>query len=280
MTFTVEVTGLSPKTKTHSLREFFAFCGNISAIEHKLGSTKACITFEKASAAKTALMLQGGTLDGAKLQVTSDQVLPDEPEGEGADIEQSDKPRAAIAAEYLAKGYVLSDQIVQRAIQLDQEKGISKKFREYIEVLYANMTSLDKQLGEKLGGPEPASARLSANIASLDKQLGERLGGGPEAEPASAKISASVGAAYTGARERASSIDEERGISKQAGEYYNKAITHEYYVNAINSRFSNSVYDFYTTTTKQISDVHEEAKRIAEQQKADAAPAPAPVPAS
>src|SRR5258707_1037070 len=48
--------------------------------------------------AKTALMLNGGTLDGIHLTVTSDSVKMDEPDSHSdhdhASVEQSDKPRA------------------------------------------------------------------------------------------------------------------------------------------------------------------------------------------
>lgn len=45
-----------------------------------------------------------------------------------------------VAAEYLARGYTLSDQILQRAIEIDNEKGISTHFLSYIQ-------SLDSTLG-------------------------------------------------------------------------------------------------------------------------------------
>jgi len=185
-------------------------------------------------------MLNGGTLDGSSINVSSDQVSPDQPDSseQGGSIEQSDKPRAGIAAEYLAKGYVLSETILQRAIDMDKQQGISTRF-------VAFMQSLDKQLGEKIGGPEPHLV--------------------------SAKVSNAVGGALAGARERASSIDQERGISKQAGDYYSKAVSSEYYANAVNSPFGQKVYDFYTTTSKQITDLREEASRIAAEQKAAAA---------
>jgi hypothetical protein len=243
MTYTVEVSNLSPKTTTPALRDFFTFCGAITSIDHNAGSKTACIVFEKAQAAKTALMLNGGTLDGSSINVSSDQVHPDQPDSseQGGSIEQSDKPRAGIAAEYLAKGYVLSDSILQKAIEMDVKNGISQRFLNYIK-------SLDKTLGEKIGGPEPHLV--------------------------SAKVSNAVGGALAGARERASSIDQERGISKQAGDYYSKAVNSEYYANAVNSPIGQKVYDFYTTTSKQVADLHEEARRIAAEQKA-AATAPA-----
>ena len=113
-------------------------------------------------------MLHGGTLDGAHLSIVSDlpeaHAAPAAKETEhhaahpGAPIDQSDKPRAGsefvsspsppysrgghlnralckVAAEYLAKGYTLSDQILQRAIELDQQHGISGRFLSYIQGL-------------------------------------------------------------------------------------------------------------------------------------------------
>jgi hypothetical protein len=49
---------------------------------------------------KTALMLDGGSLDDAHISVTSATDHPDEPHEphvEGAPLEQTDKPRAASA---------------------------------------------------------------------------------------------------------------------------------------------------------------------------------------
>lgn len=68
------------------------------------------------------LLDSGGALDGSNLVVSSNEVHPDHDEpaptasGSGADhhIHQEDKPRSGIAAEYLAKGYVLSDGILQK----------------------------------------------------------------------------------------------------------------------------------------------------------------------
>jgi hypothetical protein len=79
----------------------------ITSIQHDPSSQTATIHFEKSSAAKTALMLDGGTLDGSHLNVTSDTVHPDVPDNheehpaEGAPIEQSDKPRAGSACNTL-----------------------------------------------------------------------------------------------------------------------------------------------------------------------------------
>lgn len=78
-----------------------------------------------------------------------------------------------VAAEYLAKGYTLSDQILERAIKLDNEKGISKKFLTYIQ-------SFDNTLGEKaLGKDKTISGKVqetlsqaTAHAKGIDEQRG------------------------------------------------------------------------------------------------------------
>ncbi|THH14008.1 hypothetical protein EW146_g6268 [Bondarzewia mesenterica] len=227
----VEVSDIAAATTEQQLHDFFTFCGKIESIEYNEKATPktATIHFEKPSAAKTALMLNGGTLDGAHLVVTSEVAHADEeetPHVEGAPIEQSDKPRAGIAAEYLARGYVLSDHILHRAIQMDNERGISKRFLSYFH-------SLDSSLGNKALGPDQT---ISGKVASTLQQ----------------------------ATQQARTIDEQKGISKIASDYYTRALS---------SPFGQRVRDFYTTTSKQVLDIHEEARRIAAQHET---PSPAP----
>lgn len=52
------------------------------------------------------------------------------------------------------------------------------------------------------------------------------------------------------------------------------AWSRQYYSKALGTPFGQKVRAFYTTTSKQIQDIHEEARRIADENKA-AAPAPA-----
>jgi len=222
-TYSVKVTGLAPTTTQTQLHDFFTFCGKINSVDFNSETHSAEVHFEKASAAKTALMLNGGTLDGSSLNVTSDKEHPDHEEAldENTPIDQTDKPRAGIAAEYLARGYKLSDGILQRAIELDNQKGISTRFLNYIK-------GLDQTVGAKALGP--------------DKTV-------------SGKIQETLSNATT----QAKSVDEQKGYSKIAQDYYSKAI---------NSPFGQKVFSFYTTTSKQVLDIHEEARRIADQHKA------------
>ena len=53
----------------------------------------------------------------------------------------------------------------------------------------------------------------------------------------------------------------------------------QYYAKALSSPFGQKVKAFYTTTSKQVLDIHEEARRIAAEHKAAATPASAPAPA-
>jgi hypothetical protein len=69
---TLQVAGLSPETSEDKVKDFFLFCGAISSLK-KDGNT-ADITFQKESAARTALMLNGGTVSGQAVAVTADDV--------------------------------------------------------------------------------------------------------------------------------------------------------------------------------------------------------------
>jgi len=228
-TYAVQVSGIAPTTTEQQLHEFFTFCGKITSIDSndKSEPKNATIHFEKPSAAKTALMLNGGTLDGAHLTVTSETEHPTEAEATHQTpphgVEQSDKPRAGIAAEYIAKGYTLSDQILQRAIELDDKHGISKSFLTYFH-------SIDSTVGQKALGPDQTISR---------------------------KVQEGVNASLV----RAKTIDEQKGISKKAGDYYTQAL---------GSPLGQKVRAFYTSTSKQVQDIHEEARRIASENKASA----------
>ncbi|KAK7048099.1 RRM domain-containing protein [Favolaschia claudopus] len=234
MSHSVNVSGLAPTTTQAQLNDFFTFCGTITSIEFT--HPNAVIHFEKSTSAKTALMLNGGTLDGATIAVTSETDHQDEKHvGEDPvhSIDQSDKPRAGIAAEYLARGYTLSDQILNKAIEIDNSNGISKRFLSYL-------TQLDKTIGEKALGPEKT-------------------------------VSGKVTETVTSVTEQAKAADQQRGISKGATDFF-----HQYYGKALSSQWGAKVRAFYTTTSKQALDIHEEAKRISAEHKTSAAASAAP----
>ena len=89
------------------------------------------------SAAKTALLLDNTQLGPSQVHVSTASSLDDiaskahtseKAAGHDDDITQEDKPRSRIVAEYLAHGYVISDQAIQNAIALDNKHGVSNRF--------------------------------------------------------------------------------------------------------------------------------------------------------
>ncbi|KAI9855996.1 MAG: hypothetical protein M1813_009321 [Trichoglossum hirsutum] len=140
---TVHVKNISHQTSENEVREFFSFCGKITSISvtpvsNDPESTKsATVTFEKDTAAKTALLLDNTQLGPSSVQVSGapglDEIAPGktatEPsQGNGGELDQEDKPRSRIIVEYLAQGYVVGDQAIQKAIELDKKHGFSYKF--------------------------------------------------------------------------------------------------------------------------------------------------------
>lgn len=117
------------------------------------------------SAAKTALLLDNTQLGPNSVQVsaaqsigeiageksaataatTSDETPRDEQAGNG--LAQEDKPRSRIFAEYLAHGYVISDQAIQRAIALDQKHGFSNRFTAALSNFDSKYHATDKARG-------------------------------------------------------------------------------------------------------------------------------------
>ncbi|BGP56182.1 hypothetical protein JCM8202_005952 [Rhodotorula sphaerocarpa] len=228
----VRVSGLATTTTKDTLEHFFSFCGKIAGIEGP-SEGKADISFAKESAAKTALLLSGGTLEGNSIEVQSDEIEPPKvaqshpstpaassPAGEHGEHEplnQEDKPRSAVVAEILAEGYTLSDSVIQRAIEADKQYGISQRFLAFFN------------------------------------PLRERVGS--QAAP-------TIDRASTKARE----LDEKHGLSLKA--HAGWIIGEKYYNHALSSSFGQKVQSFYTTVAKEIQDIRDEAKRIRENKKA------------
>lgn len=86
------------------------------------------------------------------------------------------------------------------------------------------------------------------------------------------------------AQDKAKTIDEQKGFSKVAHEVGRttlfselvmiKRIQLQYYSKAISSPFGKSVLDFYTNTSKQVRDIHEEARRMVDQHEGQPASPP------
>ena len=130
------------------------------------------------------------------------------PEGEAKeeenDIAQEDKPRSRIFAEYLAHGYVLSDNAIAKAIALDQKHGFSSRF--------------------------------TTALGNFDKKFN--------------------------ATERAKDLDSNYQISNKAASGWRGLSS--YFEKALEHPSGQKLRGFYTETDKQIRDIHNEARRLAD----------------
>ncbi|KAB8338874.1 hypothetical protein FH972_021818 [Carpinus fangiana] len=218
---TVHVKNIATETTETQVRDFFSFCGKISSLNlSKDGATQSAdVTFEKPTAGKTALLLNDTQLGPNVVTVTSDASLEkvdekDVPVGEspatGAnishdnDVDQEDKPRSRIVAEYLAHGYVISDKAIERALALDTQHGISHRF-----------TTALKQFDDKYNA--------------------------------------------TG---RAQAVDEKYGITEKANQGWRTM--YSYFDKAAGTPTGHKVNSFYQVGSKQVIDVHNEARRLAD----------------
>ncbi|KAJ5215858.1 uncharacterized protein N7498_002265 [Penicillium cinerascens] len=217
---TVHVSGIAPATSEKEVRDFFSFCGKIVSLSVTPASSEAdsqksaSVTFEKEAAAKTALLLDQTQLGSSSVHVESASTI-DDLAGEKAtapgtekedqdDITQEDKPRSRIIAEYLAHGYVVSDNAIQQAIALDQKHGFSSRFT-------SALTNFDKKFN---------------------------------------------------ATERAKGIDESYQISNKALEGWGSLSS--YFEKALEHPSGQKLRDFYSQTDKQVRDIHNEARRLAD----------------
>jgi len=191
MSTTVHVENISTKTNQDEIKSFFSFCGkisNISVTPTDNDIQSATVTFEKPAAAKTALLLDNTQLGPNSVHVTSAKSI-DELAGENAasaeeakdgdhHIEQEEKPRARIVAEYLAHGYTISDKAIESALALDQQHGISTKFTNVLQNFDNRFQATQKAqaVDTKLGVTEKVTAGWRGLYSYFDKAAGTPTG--------------------------------------------------------------------------------------------------------
>jgi len=86
------------------------------------GTLSAAVTFERDTAAKTAILLDNTQLGNSRVKVESshsfdeitDRTATASETEHHEDIRQEDKPRTAVLAEYLSRGYVIGDNVLQK----------------------------------------------------------------------------------------------------------------------------------------------------------------------
>jgi hypothetical protein len=118
------------------------------------------------------------------------------------------------------------------------------------------------------------SKQFLSYFQNLDKSVGERALG-PD-RTISGKVQSTVGRAV----QQAKIVDEEKGYLKalQDVSFFFFAMKglfifyslKQYYMKAISSPLGQRVRAFYTESSKQVQDIHEEARRIADHDKSSA----------
>jgi len=144
---TVHVSGIAAGTPERDVSSFFSFCGTINSLTLTPSSgaadapLSATITFERESAAKTAVLLDGTPLNEKPLTVTAahniddiagSHLAPSGDIGPDGEILQENKPRTAVMAEYLAAGYTIGDSVLQKGIDFDRKTSFTSKFASYL----------------------------------------------------------------------------------------------------------------------------------------------------
>ncbi|MCJ1477170.1 hypothetical protein MMC13_005841 [Lambiella insularis] len=192
----VHVKNISHQTSEKEVRDFFSFCGKITSLsvtpesEASESPKSATVTFEKETAAKTALLLDHTQLGPSQVEVSSAANISDIATsaketvagavggGSDSEITQEDKPRSRIVAEYLAHGYVLSDTAIQRAISLDQKHGVSTRFTNYLASFDDKYHASDKAKGidASYGLTDKAASGLKGLSSYFEKAMGTPTG--------------------------------------------------------------------------------------------------------
>jgi len=230
---TVEASNLGKEVTEKQVTDFFSFCGKIQKLELKPdGDTqKAIITFERPSAARTALLLQDAHLGTSQVHVTSSVPLdgsatPPQSTDKSAsshDFPQEDKPRTAVLAEYLSQGYTLTDQALQKAIEYDHKNGISKRFHALLNSALGTAHTYDQKLG------------VTSRAVAVDEKYAIH----------------------------------ERAKSTATGLW-------RYFENALDTPTGKKVRSFYDDRKKEALEIHNEARRLADERKGAAAGETAP----
>ncbi|SAL96073.1 hypothetical protein [Absidia glauca] len=150
----VLVKNISLESSEKTVKEFFLFCGKIKEFElikdddetHQV----ALVHFERESAAKTASLLSSALIDNEHITVTpyfesSFPVTEAERDVDGAETSQEAKSKSKIAAELLASGYHLQDQIVAKGLEYDGKYNVTSRLTGYLTYLQNNVKLFDEK---------------------------------------------------------------------------------------------------------------------------------------
>jgi hypothetical protein len=146
---------------------------------------------------------------------------------------------------------------------------------------------LPPPLSNSTPGNQGISKRCLTYFDDLNNRIGKRAFGADQT------VTGAVHAKVEEQIKQAKSIDEQKGFSRIANDVCLLCSSgdlliltrdySQYYEKAVASPLGQRVVSFYTETSKQVLDIHEEARRIAQEERRKAggseesAPAPAPI---
>ncbi|KAF9290097.1 hypothetical protein BGZ68_007933 [Mortierella alpina] len=140
----IHVSNISAAASEKTVKDFFLFCGKIIEFElQKEGDRQvALVLFEKESAAKTACMLTNAMIVDSTITVKPYFEESADAEDHSA---QENKPKVTILAEILAAGYVLTDNIIEKGLEVDSKYGFYGKIQAYVEAAKNQAKTLDEK---------------------------------------------------------------------------------------------------------------------------------------
>ncbi|KAI8637761.1 hypothetical protein BD408DRAFT_486011 [Parasitella parasitica] len=235
---------ISLETQEATIKDFFSFCGIISAFEMKKDVEDekhqiALILFEKEAAAKTATLLSQAVVDDSPIDVkpyfkqtpvaggvmATGSANAEQQQQQQQQRKQSQESKSAshVMAELLASGYVLTESVVMKGVEFDEKHGVSSRVNGYLTKMGVSYT----QLNQKIRG------------ASSEKNVAADTAVSPPEDTVDTSLSSAP------ASSRMQSLK--------------------------NSRAGLRVQGLASRVAGKVSSVHEEAKRIATEKKKDAA---------
>ncbi|KAG0211326.1 hypothetical protein BGX28_008149 [Mortierella sp. GBA30] len=140
----IHVTNISAAASEKTVKDFFLFCGKILEFDlQKEGDRQvALVLFERESAAKTACMLTNAMIVDSTITVKPYFEESAESEDHAA---QENKPKVTILAEILAAGYTLTDQIIEKGLEVDNKYGFVGRIQSYVEAAKKQAQTLDEK---------------------------------------------------------------------------------------------------------------------------------------
>jgi len=190
----VLVENLSPSVTTKTLNDFFSLCGTIESISlHPKagvedGTLEAVVSFETSGAADTAVLLTNAILVDRTISIS---YFNGQAEGEGAkpakegETEGGKSDQPSVWASILAASYKFSDDVRNRANEVDTKYGVTKGFADSVNKIdqtlgltekFNAMSSAVHQKSEELG----VNQRMESINAGMT-QAGQKIQGAANA---------------------------------------------------------------------------------------------------